>query len=80
MTLRSLLAGFAILAAGGCGGGGGGAPAPKPAPQATPAEAAARPPDDAGAIEALLRGRARALERLDGAALASTATGAQRER
>jgi hypothetical protein len=80
MTLRSLLAGFAILAAGGCGGGGGGAPAPEPAPQATPAEAAARPPDDAGAIEALLRERARALERRDGAALASTATGAQRER
>ena len=39
-----------------------------------------RPPDDAGAIEALLAERARALEAGDAAALAATATGPQRSR
>jgi hypothetical protein len=80
MAPRVLVAGLVALAAAGCGGRG--EPATKPAPQQTPEEAAAadRPVDEAGAIEALLSDRARALEQGDAAAFAGTATGEQRSR
>ena len=80
MAPRLLLAGLVALAAAGCGGGG--EHATKPTPEPTPEEPAAddRPADDAGAIQALLGDRARALEQRDPAAFAGTATGDQRSR
>jgi len=80
MARRLLPAGLVILVTAGCGGTGAGAPAVTPAPRSKPAETTGRPPDDAGAIEALLRQRALALERRDVAALTGTAAGPQRDR
>jgi hypothetical protein len=82
MGIRLLLAGWVTLAAVGCGGGGGSTPAatstPTPAPEQT--VAAAKPPDDEGALAELLRRRAAELERGAPAALAATSQGAQRAR
>ena len=78
MARRLLPAGLVILVTAGCGGSG--APAVKPAPRAEPVETTGRPPGDAGAIEALVRQRALALERRDVAALTGTAAGPQRGR
>jgi ketosteroid isomerase-like protein len=88
MAPRLLLAGLAVLAAAGCGGGGGTADeAPEKKDLSAEAQKALdelsatdRPPDDAAAIERLLRDRVQALERRDVAAYAATATGAQRAR
>jgi len=79
---RALLTAVAIAAVtAGCGGGGDGEPVPPTVPAPTPEErAAARPPDEAGAIEALLEERVRALEAGDADALARTATSKQRAR
>jgi hypothetical protein len=82
MGIRLLLAGWVTLAAAGCGGGGGSAPTasstPTPEPEQT--TAAAKPPDDEGAIAKLLRERAAELERGAPAALARTSAGKQQAR
>jgi len=53
MARRLLPAGLVILVIAGCGGTGAGSPAVTPSPRSKPAETTGRPPDDAGAIEAL---------------------------